>query len=52
MNGEGDDISHQRSGWKEKVEYASFDEDLWILLVNPTMRQRLRDFIIEKKLSS
>lgn len=30
----------------------SFDDDLWILLQNYAMRQRLRDFIIEKKLSS
>ena len=36
---------------KENVRYASFDDDLWILLQNQAMRQRLRDYIIEHKLS-
>ena len=36
---------------KENVRYASFDDDLWMLLQNQVMRQRLRDYIIEHKLS-
>lgn len=36
---------------KDNVRYASFDDDLWILLQNAVMRQRLRDYIIEHKLS-
>ena len=38
--------------WLEvHVLYASFDDDLWKLLDNKEMRQRLRDYIIEHKLS-
>ena len=33
------------------MRYASFDDDLWILLQNEVMRQRLRDYIIEYKLT-
>lgn len=36
---------------KENVRYASMDDDLWILLQNQIMRQRLRDYIIEHKLT-
>lgn len=36
---------------KETVRFASFDDDLWILLQNEVMRQRLRDYIVEHKLS-
>jgi len=36
---------------KEKVEYAYFDEPLWILLQNKEWRLKLRDYIIEHKLS-
>lgn len=36
---------------KDNVQYASFDDDLWILLQNAVMRHRLRDYIIEHKLS-
>lgn len=36
---------------KENVRYASFDDDLWMLLQNQVMRQRLRDYIIEHKLT-
>lgn len=35
---------------KENVEYAWFDDDLWILLQNKEWRKKLRDFIVEKKL--
>ena len=36
---------------KENVRYASFDDDLWILLQNREWRQRLRDYIVEHKLT-
>lgn len=36
---------------KEDVEYACFDESLWILLQNKEWRMRLRDYIIEHKLT-
>ena len=35
---------------KDNVEFAYFDESLWILLQNETMRKRLRNYIIESKL--
>jgi hypothetical protein len=35
---------------QENVRYASFDDDLWILLQNETMRKRLHNYIIESKL--
>lgn len=35
---------------RENVIYASFDDDLWILLQNEKWREKLREFIIEKKL--
>lgn len=35
---------------KDNVEYAYFDEDLWVLLQNKVMRTRLRDYIVEHKL--
>lgn len=35
---------------KENVRYVSLDDDLWILLQNEAMRQRLRDYIVEHKL--
>lgn len=35
---------------KENVNYACFDDDLWVLLQNKEWRIRLRDFIMEHKL--
>lgn len=35
---------------KENVNYACFDEDLWVLLQSAEWRARLRDFIVEHKL--
>ncbi len=35
---------------KVNVEFARFDDDLWILLQNREWRKKIRDFIIEKKL--
>ena len=36
---------------KEKVVLAFFDDDLWILLQNKVWRQKLRDYIVEQKLT-
>ena len=36
---------------KESVEFAYFDESLWILLQNKIWRTQLRNYIIENKLS-
>ena len=36
---------------KENVAFASFDEALWILLQNKVWRMKLRDYIIEHKLT-
>ena len=36
---------------KENVEFASFDESLWILLQNKVWRTKMRDYIIEHKLT-
>ena len=36
---------------KDHVEYASFDDDLWILLQNELWRNKLRDYIVEHKLT-
>lgn len=37
---------------KENVEYARFDDDLWFLLQHKEWRMRLREYIIEHKLTS
>lgn len=36
---------------KEKVSFAYFDDDLWMLLQNNVWRQKLRDYIVEHKLT-
>ena len=36
---------------KENVTYAHFDDDLWILLQNKIWRTKLRDYIVEHKLT-
>lgn len=36
---------------KDNVRFASFDDDLWMLLQNSVMRQRLCDYIVEHKLT-
>jgi putative restriction endonuclease len=36
---------------KENVEFAYFDESLWLLLQNKVWRMKLRDYIIEHKLT-
>ena len=37
---------------KENVESACFDDELWLLLQNKVWRLRLRDYIIEHKLTN
>lgn len=51
--GERNNKSHTPSkAWlKENVEFAYFDEPLWILLQNKEWRMQLRDYIIEHKLT-
>ena len=44
------DASPSKRWLKDNVEYAYFDESLWILLQNKTWRMKLRDYIIEHKL--
>jgi putative restriction endonuclease len=36
---------------KDNVEFAYFDESLWILLQNKVWRMKLRDYIVEHKLT-
>ena len=55
LNYEGERLSKGRTpskAWqKENVEFAYFDESLWILLQNKAWRMKLRDYIIEHKLT-
>ena len=46
-------IKHTPSkAWlKENVSFASFDDDLWILLQNEAWRMKLREYIVEHKLT-
>ena len=37
---------------KEKVSFAYFDDDLWFLLQNKVWRLKLRDYIVEHKLTN
>ena len=56
MNYQGECLSkgHTPSkAWlKDNVEFAYFDESLWILLQNKIWRMQLRDYIIEHKLTN
>ncbi|WP_155808628.1 hypothetical protein [Xylanibacter brevis] len=55
LNYQGERLSKGRTpskSWlKENVEFAYFDESLWILLQNKEWRLRLRDYIVEHKLT-
>lgn len=43
---------HHAKRWlKDNVEFAYFDESLWIMLQNKVWRTKLRDYIIEHKLT-
>lgn len=56
LNYQGERLSKGRTpskAWlKENVEFAYFDESLWILLQNKIWRMQLRDYIIEHKLTN
>lgn len=55
LNYQGEKLSkgHTPSkAWlKDNVEFAYFDEPLWILLQNKVWRMKMRDYIIEHKLT-
>ena len=44
-------ISPSKRWLKDNVEFAYFDESLWILLQNKAWRMKLRDYIVEHKLT-
>lgn len=44
-------ITPSKAWLKENVRTACFDDDLWTLLQNKEWRTRLREFIVEHKLS-
>lgn len=55
LNYQGERLSKghtpSKSWLKDNVEFAYFDESLWILLQNKVWRTKLRDYIIEHKLT-
>ena len=55
LNYQGERLSKGRTpskAWlKANVEFAYFDESLWILLQNRVWRMKLRDYIVEHKLT-
>ena len=55
LNYQGERLSKSKTpskAWqKENVEFAYFDESLWILLQNKVWRMKLRDYIVEHKLT-
>jgi putative restriction endonuclease len=44
-------VSPSKRWLKDNVEFAYFDESLWILFQNKVWRTKLRDYIIEHKLT-
>ncbi len=46
-----DGITPSKAWLKDNVEYAYFDESLWMLLQNKVWRMKLRDYIVEHKLT-
>lgn len=44
-------VSPSKRWLKDNIEFAYFDESLWILLQNKVWRLKLRDYIIEHKLT-
>jgi putative restriction endonuclease len=55
LNYQGERLNKSKTpskAWlKENVEFAYFDESLWILLQNKSWRMKLRDYIVEHKLN-
>ena len=56
LNYQGERLSKSKTpskAWlKENVEFAYLDESLWIMLQNKVWRTKLRDYIIEHKLTN
>lgn len=44
-------VTPTKTWLKDNVLYASFDDDLFVLLQNPEWRMKIRNFIIEHKLT-
>ena len=55
LNHPGEQISKghtpSKSWLRENIEFAYFDEPLWILLQNKVWRMKLREYIVEHKLT-
>lgn len=55
LNYQGERLNKSKTpskAWlKENVEFAYFDESLWIMLQNKVWRLKLRDYIVEHKLT-
>lgn len=55
LNYQGERLNKSKTpskAWlKENVEFAYFDESLWFLLQNKEWRMKLRDYIVEHKLT-
>lgn len=47
----GKSCTPSKAWLKENIEYAYFDDDLWLLLQNDVWRMKLRNYIIEYKLT-
>ena len=53
FSGEPQEWATPSKRWlKDKVSYAYFDDDLWMLLKDKVWRLKLRDYIVEHKLSN
>ena len=44
-------VTPTKAWLKENVTYAYFDDDLWVLLQSKEWRMRMRDYIVEHKLT-
>ena len=44
-------ITPSKRWLKENISFAYFDDDLWLLLQNKAWRMKLRDYIVEHKLT-
>ena len=50
-DGAANAASPSKAWLKENVDYATFDDDLWVLLQNQEWRTKLHNYIVEQKLS-
>ena len=50
-NGPQEGTTPSKRWLKEKIAHAYFDDDLWMLLQNKVWRLRMRDYIVEHKLT-